>query len=86
MLTKVLARELAPYNIRVNTILPGLIRTPMSEGTWSNPKHLGWWQDATLLGRIGEPDEIASAALFLASDASCYVTGDTLALDGGMLA
>ena len=85
MLTKVLARELAPYNIRVNTILPGLIRTPMSEGTWSNPERLKWWEDATLLGRIGEPGEIASAALFLASDASSYTTGHTIFVEGGML-
>ena len=85
MLTKVLARELAPYNIRVNTILPGLIRTPMSEGVWINPERMKWWEDATLLGRIGEPDEIASAALFLASDASSYITGHTIFVEGGML-
>jgi len=85
MLTKVLARELAPYNIRVNTVLPGLIRTPMSEGVWSNPESLKWWGDAALLGRIGEPDEIASAALFLASDASSYITGHTIFVEGGLL-
>jgi gluconate 5-dehydrogenase len=85
MLTKVLAKELAPYNIRVNTILPGLIRTPMSEGTWTNPERLKWWEEATLLGRIGEPDEVASAALFLASDASSYVTGHTIFVEGGLL-
>ena len=75
MLTKVVARELASYNIRVNTVLPGLIRTPMSEGVWSTPERLKWWGDETLLGRIGEPDEIANAVLFLASDASSYITG-----------
>ena len=85
MLTKVLARELASYNIRVNTVLPGLIRTPMSEGVWSNPERLKWWGDAALLGRIGEPDEIASAVLFLASDASSYITGHTIFVEGGML-
>ena len=85
MLTKVLAKELAPYNIRVNTILPGLIRTPMSEGTWTNPERLKWWENATLLGRIGEPDEIANAALFLASDASSYITGHTIFVEGGLL-
>ena len=85
MLTKVLAKELAPYNIRVNTILPGLIRTPMSEGTYTNPERLKWWKNATLLGRIGEPEEVANAALFLASDASSYITGHTIYVEGGLL-
>jgi NAD(P)-dependent dehydrogenase (short-subunit alcohol dehydrogenase family) len=85
MLTKVLARELAPYNIRVNTVIPGLIRTTMSENTWTNPERLKWWGEATLLGRIGEPEEVASAALFLASDASSYITGHTVFVEGGLL-
>jgi len=85
MLTKVLARELAPYNIRVNTILPGLIRTPMSEGVWTNSERLKWWGDVTLLGRIGEPEEVACTALFLASDASSYITGHTVFVEGGLL-
>lgn len=85
MLTKVLARELAPYNIRVNTILPGLIRTKMSEGTWTSPERLKWWEKQVPLGRIGEPEEVAGAALFLASDASSYITGHTIFVEGGML-
>jgi len=85
MLTKVLARELAPYNIRVNTILPGLIRTKMSEGTWTSPERLKWWEEQVPLGRIGEPEEVAGAALFLASDASSYITGHTIFVEGGML-
>jgi NAD(P)-dependent dehydrogenase (short-subunit alcohol dehydrogenase family) len=57
----------------------------MSEGTWANPERLKWWKEATLLGRIGEPDEVANAALFLASDASSYVTGHTIFVEGGLL-
>ena len=57
----------------------------MSEGTWTNPERLKWWENATLLGRIGEPDEIANAVLFLASDASSYITGHTIFVEGGLL-
>ena len=85
-LTRGLARELASYNIRVNAIAPGLIRTDMTRAAWSDPVASKKTEARIPLGRIGEPSEIASVALFLASDASSYITGDTIVVDGGFLA
>ena len=86
MLTKVLARELGPFGIRVNAIAPGLIETRFSEALWTNEKILGPYLESTPLGRTGTPDEMVGAVLYLASDASAYVTGHTIVLDGGTLA
>ena len=86
MLTKVLARELGPFGIRVNAIAPGLIETRFSEALWTNEKILGPYLESTPLGRTGKPDEMVGAVLYLASDASAYVTGHTIVLDGGTLA
>ncbi len=86
MLTRVLARELASYNIRVNAIAPGLVRTKMSEVIWSDPERLKEEVAGIPLGRVAEPSDIASVALFLASDASRHITGDTIVVDGGGLA
>ncbi len=86
MLTKVLARELGPFGIRVNAIAPGLIETRFSEALWANEKILGPYLESTPLGRTGKPDEMVGAVLYLASDASAYVTGHTIVLDGGTLA
>ena len=86
MLTQVLAEEWGQYNIRVNAIAPGLVKTRFSEALWSNPTIRGVFEDNTALGRISEPEEIAHAALFLASEASSYVTGQTIMLDGGHFA
>ena len=83
MLTQVLAQEWGQYNIRVNAIAPGTIRTKFSEALWQNPIALKEREDNAALGRIGEPEEIANAALFLASEASSYMTGQTFLLDGG---
>jgi len=83
MLTQVLAQEWGQYNIRVNAIAPGTIRTKFSEALWQNPVALKEREDNAALGRIGEPEEIADAALFLASEASSYMTGQTLVIDGG---
>lgn len=83
MLTQVLAQEWGQYNIRANTIAPGIIKTRFSEILWGNPLILGRAEDSAALGRIGRPEEIVNAALFLASDASSYMTGQTLVLDGG---
>jgi NAD(P)-dependent dehydrogenase (short-subunit alcohol dehydrogenase family) len=85
MLTKVLSRELVDYGIRVNTIVPGWIRTKMSEITWGNPERLKFVESRIPMRRLGEPDELAGAAIFLASDASSYVTGHAIIVDGGML-
>jgi len=84
LLMKSLAQEMAPYRIRVNSIAPGAIRTPINTAAWSTPEA---YQDLMTLvpyKRIGEPDDIAQAAIWLASDAADYVTGATLFVDGGM--
>ena len=86
MLTKALARELASYNIRVNAIAPGSVRTEMSERLYSDPEVVKQEEAKIPLGRIAEPSEIASVALFLASDASSYMTGSTIVVDGGYIA
>jgi len=83
MLTQALAQEWGQYNIRVNAIAPGVVRTKFSELLWTDPVIAKEAEKNTALGRIAEPEEIASAALFLASEASSYMTGQTLLLDGG---
>lgn len=85
MLTKVLSQELASYGIRANAIAPSSIKTPVSL-SWSSPEEEAKSAAYMPLGRVGLPGDVAAAALFLASDASSYITGDTLPVDGGMLA
>ncbi len=80
-LARNLAVELGPHNIRVNCIAPGLIKTDFSRALWDNPAADTLWNPP--LRRIGEPDEIAGAAVFLASKAGSFVTGHTLVVDGG---
>ena len=82
-MTRTLAMELGGYNIRVNAIAPGLIETKLSAALTGSPDVLKPFMDRTPLGRVGEPDELAGAAVFLASDESRYVTGHTLNVDGG---
>jgi len=83
MATKVMAQQWAQYNIRVNAIAPGLTKTRFSEALWSNPAVLQGITEKTPLQRVAEPDEMVGAAIFLASDASSYVTGHVLDVDGG---
>lgn len=83
MMTKSLASELAAEGIRVNALAPGYIQTDMSQGGIDNPEWFPIWRDMTPMRRVGQPDEVAAAALFLASSASSYVTGDVLVIDGG---
>ena len=83
MLTRVLARQLAPHNIRVNAIAPTIIRTEMTRLLWDSPERLEQFESRSLLGRIGETSDIVGPALFLASDASSYITGHTIVVDGG---
>lgn len=85
MLTKSMAKEWGKYGIRTNAICPGLIKTKFSEALWSNEAMLKYYLKQTPLGRIGEPQEIANLALFLASDASAYSTGAMFMADGGIL-
>jgi 3-oxoacyl-[acyl-carrier protein] reductase len=90
-LTRWLGQELGPYNIRVNAIAPGLIATDLGshrvEGTaWFDEKEFQkTFATRSPLGRVGRPEDIANVALFLASDASSYVTGQTIVVDGGVL-
>ena len=83
MMTKSLASELALDNIRVNALAPGYIQTDMAQGGIDNPDWFPIWRDMTPMQRVGQPEEVAMAALFLASPASSYVTGDILVIDGG---
>lgn len=84
MLMKSVAQELAPHFIRVNAIGPGAIRTPINTAAWNTPAAYADLMTLVPYKRIGEPDDIAQAAVWLASDASDYVTGATLFVDGGM--
>jgi NAD(P)-dependent dehydrogenase (short-subunit alcohol dehydrogenase family) len=80
-----LARELGPSNVRINCIAPGLVKTEFARGLWENPENLKHSTSSACLGRIGEPHEIAGAAVFLASDASSFMTGQTMVIDGGVV-
>ena len=82
-LTKSLASEWAPHNIRVNAIAPGYMNTAMAQPFFDDPAYGGVWIDAIPMKRPGEPEELGPAAIFLASAASSYVTGATLVVDGG---
>ena len=86
MLTKGMAVSLAPHGIRVNGIGPGTINTPINANFFSMPGMIDRFLMRTPLGRIAEADEIASVAVFLASDEASYVTGTTIYADGGRLA
>ncbi len=82
-LTKSLAAEWAPWNIRVNAISPGYMDTPMARPFFEDPKHGGTWLDGTPLKRPGRPEELGPLAVFLASDASSFMTGANVVIDGG---
>ncbi|UDL96209.1 SDR family oxidoreductase [Lichenihabitans sp. PAMC28606] len=84
LLMKSIAQELAPHFIRVNSIAPGAIRTPINTEAWNTPAAYESLMTLVPYKRIGEPDDIAQAAVWLASDAADYVTGATLFVDGGM--
>jgi len=85
-LARNLAAELGPHNIRVNCIAPGVIKTDFARALWEDPETLKFFQEKSLLGRIGEPDDIAGAAVFLASRAAKFMTGQTIIADGGVTA
>jgi glucose 1-dehydrogenase len=85
MLMRNLAVELAPHRIRVNNVAPGAIATPINRSTLASPEKVATLDRIIPIGRMGEPDEVAQVALFLASDAASYVTGSTYYVDGGMV-
>ena len=84
-MTRNLAREFGPGNVRINAIAPGLVKTDFARGLWENPENLKHSVAGACLGRIGEPHEIAGAAVFLASDASSFMTGQVMVIDGGVV-
>jgi glucose 1-dehydrogenase len=85
MLMESLAQELAPQRIRVNSIAPGAIRTHINQAAWQTPQAEHDLLGLIPYGRIGSPEDVARAVVWLASDASDYVTGSTLVVDGGMM-
>lgn len=82
-LARNLAVEFGPHNVRVNCIAPGLIKTDFARALWENPDTLSRATSTTPLRRIGDPDEIAGAAIYLASAAGSFVTGQAIVVDGG---
>ena len=86
LFSKACAADLAPFNIRVNSVHPGVIETPMTKDLLSDPANHKALLGATLLGRAAQPREVSAAVLFLASDESSFVVGSELVVDGGYTA
>ena len=84
MLTRTISLELAPYNITVNNIAPGAIHTPIDADVEADPEKMAALLKEIPLSRMGQPEEVAKLALYLASDAAAYVTGSTYVIDGGL--
>ena len=85
-MVKSMAIEWGKAGIRINTIGPTFIRTPLTQPTFANPERLAWIMEKIKLPRVGEVEDIMGAAVFLASDASAMVTGTSLLIDGGWTA
>ena len=85
-LTRSLAVDLGSSGVRVNNIGPGYFKTDMTKGSWSDPEKREERSNRTLLGRWGVPEDLAGVVVFLASEASSYVTGQNIYVDGGWLA
>src|SRR5262249_14849118 len=78
-----LAQEFGPSNIRVNTIAPGLVKTDFAKALWEDPKRREFTENSLPLRRLGDPDDIAGIAVYLASKAGSWTTGQTFVVDGG---
>ncbi len=85
-LTKAMALELAPHGIRVVSIAPTFIETPMTRPMMSKPEFAQWVKDRIPAGRVGQPEDVASAVVFAASSAASLITGTSLVVDGGWTA
>jgi len=85
-MTKSMAIEWGPHGIRVNTLCPTFVRTPLTEPTFEDPERRRWIEDRIKLGRIGTVEDMMGPVVFLASDASALVTGSALMVDGGWTA
>ena len=79
-----LAQEVAPHRIRVNSVAPGAIRTPINRAAWETPEALAALLKLIPYGRIGLPEDIGKAVAWLASDDADYINGQTIFIDGGM--
>ncbi|MCL4126795.1 UNVERIFIED_CONTAM: hypothetical protein GTU68_039758 [Idotea baltica] len=84
--TKAMAIELGPHGIRINTICPTFIRTPLTEPTFQNADRIAWIMDKIKLGRVGDVTDIMGPVVYLASDASAMMTGTHMLIDGGWTA
>ncbi len=84
LMMKSIAQEVAPFKIRVNSICPGAIRTPINTGAWETPEEYNQLMTLIPYKRIGEPEDIGQVAVFLASDQSDYINGASIFVDGGM--
>ena len=82
-MTKAMAIDLGQYGIRANYLQPGAVETPLSAPHMADPQYVGFWERKIPLGRVAQPEEIAPVAVFLASDAANYVSGEGLRIDGG---
>jgi NAD(P)-dependent dehydrogenase (short-subunit alcohol dehydrogenase family) len=85
MISNNMAKEWGSYNIRSNTVCPGLVKTKFSKALWSNDSIVKKYNQVTPLKRPAEPDELAGVAVFLASDAASYVSGSEITVDGGYM-
>ena len=81
-----MAIEFGPHGVRVNTVGPTFVRTPLTEATFDNPERVRWIQEKIKIGRVGEVSDIMGPVVFLASDAAALVTGTALIVDGGWTA
>jgi len=85
-MVKAMAIEWGPLGIRINTICPTFVRTPLTASTFDNPERSAWIAEKIKLGRVGEVEDVMGAVVYLASDASALVTGTSIVIDGGWTA